>query len=55
MGETTCHSKLAGIEPMNNFGLVQVEPASDGRGQSARLTIYKFEPNNGKAIPATVD
>lgn len=54
-GETMCRSDLIGIEPLNNFGLVQVESAGDGAGHKANLTIFKFEARTGTLKPSITD
>jgi PhoD-like phosphatase len=54
-GETMCRSELIGIEPKNNFGLVEVEPRADGQGHSVKLSIYKFDPKKRKLTPSIAD
>ncbi len=48
-GNRQADARRLGIEPRNNFGIVEVVPRDEGRGHRLSLSIYGYDPKRRRA------
>jgi phosphodiesterase/alkaline phosphatase D-like protein len=49
VGSRNADAKRHGVEPRNNFGIVEVVPRDEGRGHQLSLSIYGYDPKRRRA------
>lgn len=49
LGSRDADARRHGVEPRNNFGIVEVVPRDEGRGHRLSLSIYGYDPKRRRA------